>query len=286
MEILRTVHDLRRRVQAWRDEHYDVGLVPTMGALHAGHLSLLGLARTRADRVVTSIFVNPMQFAAHEDLGRYPRDEAGDAAKLEAAGCDLLFAPSAAEMYPQGFATKIIVEGVTAPLEGEARPGHFAGVATIVAKLFQQVQPDVAAFGEKDYQQFLVIRKLVRDLDIPVEILPGPTVREADGLALSSRNAYLSPAERAIASKLNAILREAVSALESGAKIFETESKTFDALLNAGFGPIDYVALRDANDLSALPSERVEREARLLVAAFLGKTRLIDNFAVRAARGM
>ncbi|HWA23396.1 MAG TPA: pantoate--beta-alanine ligase, partial [Caulobacterales bacterium] len=229
MEILRTVHDLRRRVQTWRDEHHDVGLVPTMGALHTGHLSLLGLAKTRADRVVTSVFVNPMQFAAHEDLGTYPRDEAGDAAKLEAAGCDLLFAPSAAEMYPQGFATKIIVEGVTAPLEGQARPGHFAGVATIVAKLFQQVQPDVAAFGEKDYQQLLVIRRLVRDLDFPVEILAGPIVREADGLALSSRNAYLSPAERAIAGKLNVILREAVSALESGAKIFETESKTFDA---------------------------------------------------------
>lgn len=286
MEILRTVHDLRRRVQAWRDEHHDVGLVPTMGALHAGHLSLVGIAKTRASRVVTSIFVNPTQFAAHEDLGKYPRDEAGDAAKLEDAGCDLLFAPSAAEMYPQGFATKVIIEGVTAPLEGEARPGHFAGVATIVAKLFQQVQPDVAAFGEKDYQQLLVIRKLVRDLDIPVEILAGPTVREADGLAMSSRNAYLTPAERAIAGKLSAIVREAVSALESGAKIFETESKTFDALLNAGFGPIDYVALRDAHDLSALPGERVEREARLLVAAFLGKTRLIDNFAVRAARGM
>jgi pantoate--beta-alanine ligase len=286
MEILRTVHDLRRRVQAWRDEHRDVGLVPTMGALHEGHLSLVDLAKNRADRVVTSIFVNPTQFAAHEDLGKYPRDEAGDAAKLEDAGCDLLFAPSAAEMYPQGFATKIVIGGVTAPLEGQARPGHFAGVATIVAKLFQQVQPDVAVFGEKDYQQLLVVRKLVCDLDFPVEILTGPTVREADGLALSSRNAYLSPAERAIAGKLNVILREAVSALESGAKIFETESKTFDALLSAGFGPIDYVALRDANDLSALPNVRVDREARLLAAAFLGKTRLIDNFAVRAARGM
>lgn len=284
MEIVRTVQDLRRRVGAWRDEHRDVGLVPTMGALHEGHLSLVGLAKTRADRIVASVFVNPTQFAAHEDLNKYPRDEAGDAAKLERAGCDLLFAPNVKEMYPDGFATAIVVEGVAAPLEGEARPGHFTGVATVVAKLFQQVQPDVAAFGEKDFQQLLVIRKLVRDLDIPVEILAGPTLREADGLALSSRNAYLSPAERAIAGKLNVIMQDAVTALARGAKIFETESKTFDALLNAGFGPIDYVALRDAADLSALPQETVDREARLLVAAFLGKTRLIDNFAVSGAR--
>jgi pantoate--beta-alanine ligase len=254
-----------------------------MGALHEGHLSLVHLARSRADKVVASVFVNPTQFAAHEDLGKYPRDETGDAAKLQAAGCDLLFAPGVEEMYPRGFATSITIEGVTAPLEGEARPGHFAGVATVVAKLFQQVQPDVAAFGEKDYQQLLVIRKLVRDLDMPVEILAGPTLREEDGLARSSRNAYLSPAERAIAGKLNVIMREAVAALEGGAKIFETESKAFDALLNAGFGPIDYVALRDAHDLSPLAGEKVDREARLLVAALLGKTRLIDNFAVRSA---
>lgn len=280
MEIVRTIPALRARIAAWRADHDEIGLVPTMGALHDGHLSLVDLARARANRVVASIFVNPTQFAAHEDLGKYPRDEAGDAAKLERAGCDLLFAPGAAEMYPAGFATKIVIEGVTAPLEGVARPGHFSGVATIVAKLFQQVQPDVAAFGEKDYQQLLLIRKLVRDLDMPIEIIAGATVREADGLALSSRNAYLSPAERAIATQLNVIMRAAVAELEAGAKIFETESKAFDALLGAGFGPIDYVALRDAHDLSELPADRVDRPARLLVAAFLGKTRLIDNFSV------
>jgi pantoate--beta-alanine ligase len=257
-----------------------------MGALHAGHLSLVALAGEHTERVIASIFVNPTQFAAHEDFGKYPRDEAGDVAKLESAGCDALYAPGVEEIYPAGFSTKIVIDGVTAPLEGEARPGHFAGVATIVAKLFAQVRPDVAVFGEKDYQQLLVVRKLVHDLNIPVEILAAATLREADGLAMSSRNTYLSPAERAVAGKLNVILRDAVAALESGAKIFETESKTFDALLTAGFGPIDYVALRDAHNLSALPHERVDREARLLVAAFLGKTRLIDNFAVRAARGM
>lgn len=280
MEILRTVHDLRGAISRWRHEGRTIGLVPTMGALHEGHLSLVRLAQTRCDRTVTSIFVNPTQFAPTEDLARYPRDEAGDAAKLASAGCDLIFAPTVDEMYPAGFNATITIGGVSAPLEGEARPGHFAGVATVVAKLLLQCRPDVAVFGEKDFQQLLVIRKLVHDLNIPVEIMPAPIVREADGLAMSSRNTYLSAEERAIAGKLNVILREAVAALEAGAKIFETESKAYDALLNAGFGPIDYVALRDARDLSELSGERVGREARLLVAARLGKTRLIDNFAV------
>jgi pantoate--beta-alanine ligase len=277
MQILRTVHDLRKQVSAWRHEGRTIAMVPTMGALHEGHLSLVQLANVHCERVFASIFVNPTQFAAHEDLSRYPRDEAGDAAKLAAAGCHLLFAPSVEEMYPAGFATTVTVEGVTAPLEGVARPGHFAGVATIVAKLLLQGRPDVAVFGEKDYQQLLLIKKLVHDLNIPVEIVAGATLREADGLAMSSRNAYLSPSERAAAAQLNVILRTAVAELEAGGKIFETESKAFDALLGAGFGPVDYVALRDARDLSALPGERVDRPARLLVAAFLGKTRLLDN---------
>jgi pantoate--beta-alanine ligase len=283
LDIVRSVHDLRAAVSRWRHEGLTIGFAPTMGAVHDGHLNLVRLAKDHCERAVASIFVNPTQFAPTDDLSRYPRDEAGDAAKLTAAGCDLLFAPTVDEMYPTGFDTTITVGAVSVPLEGVARPGHFAGVATIVAKLLLQCRPDVAVFGEKDYQQLLVIRKLVHDLNIPVEIIAGQTTREADGLALSSRNVYLSPEERAIAGKLNVILRDAVATLESGAKIFETESRAFDALLEAGFGPIDYVALRDARDLSELPGECVDRAARLLVAARLGKTRLIDNFAVRPA---
>jgi pantoate--beta-alanine ligase len=282
--ILRTVHDLRAEIALWRRAGMTIGLVPTMGALHEGHLSLVRLAKERAERVAASIFVNPKQFAAHEDLNLYPRDEAGDAAKLAAAGCDLIYAPDAAAMYPPGFSTAVTVGGVSAPLEGESRPHFFGGVATIVTKLLMQALPDLAAFGEKDYQQLLVIRKLAHDLNIPVQIVAGPTVREADGLAMSSRNAYLSPPERAVAGKLNVVLREAVAALEAGGKIFETESKAYDTLLGIGFGPIDYVAVRDANDLTPLATERLEKPARLLAAAWLGKTRLIDNFPIRPRR--
>jgi pantoate--beta-alanine ligase len=283
LDIVRSVHDLRAVVSRWRHDGLTIGFAPTMGYVHEGHLNLVRLAKTHCERAVASIFVNPTQFAPNEDFSRYPRDEAGDAAKLTAAGCDLLFAPTVEEMYPTGFDTTISVSGVSEPLEGQARPGHFAGVATIVAKLLLQCRPDVAVFGEKDYQQLQVIRKLVHDLNIPVEIIAGPTTREPDGLALSSRNVYLSPAERAIAGKLNVILRDAVAALEGGAKIFAVETKAYSDLQTIGFGPIDYVALRDARDLSKLPGETVDRPARLLTAARLGKTRLIDNFAVRAA---
>jgi pantoate--beta-alanine ligase len=281
MEILRTVHDLRQAVSKWRHPARTIGLVPTMGALHDGHLSLVRLAGEHCERVIATLFVNPTQFAAHEDLSRYPRDEAGDAAKLESAGCHLLFAPDANEMYPAGFATTIQIGGVTAPLEGVARPGHFGGVTTVVAKLLLQARPDVAVFGEKDYQQLLVIKKLVHDLNIPVEIVAGATLREADGLAMSSRNAYLSASERATAAKLSAVLRDAVTALQAGAPIAAEAAQAAEALRVAGFGPIDYVAVRDAHDLSALPGPNVDRPARILAAAKLGATRLIDNFAIK-----
>jgi pantoate--beta-alanine ligase len=251
-----------------------------MGALHEGHLSLVRLARQHSARVIATLFVNPKQFAAHEDLSRYPRDEAGDAQKLAAAGCDLLFAPEAATMYPPDFATSVTVAGVSEPLEGEIRPHFFGGVATVVTKLLMLAPADVAVFGEKDYQQLLVVRRLVRDLEIPVEIVAGETVREADGLAMSSRNFYLTPAERAVAGRLNVVLREAVRELKAGKEIASGEAAASQRLASAGFAPIDYVAVRDAGDLSPLPNATVDRPARLLAAAWVGQTRLIDNFAV------
>src|SRR5262245_48206292 len=197
LPIVRTVAELRARVDGWRRDGERVGFVPTMGALHEGHLSLVRLARRHATRAVASVFVNPTQFGPNEDFERYPRNEAQDAGLLAGAGCDLLFAPTVTEMYPQGFGTTVTVAGVSEPLDGAARPGHFAGVATVVTKLLMQCGPDLAVFGEKDFQQLQVIRRLVRDLDIPVEIVGAPTERASDGLALSSRNAYLTPAERA-----------------------------------------------------------------------------------------
>jgi pantoate--beta-alanine ligase len=280
MDIQRTVAGLRGVVSDWRRQGLTVALVPTMGALHEGHLSLVRLARAPADRVLVSIFVNPRQFAAHEDLGAYPRREAGDAEVLAAEGCDLLFAPPPSEVYPDGFATEVRVSGVTADLEGAARPHFFGGVVTVVTKLLLQALPDIAVFGEKDYQQLLTVRRLVRDLDIPVEILAGPTVREPDGLALSSRNAYLSQPERDIAVRLSQTLQRAAESLSAGETIAAAQSHAQWALADAGFGPIDYVAVRDARDLKALPGPGVDRPARILAAAWLGKTRLIDNFPV------
>ena len=211
LPVARTVADLRRTVAGWRREGLAVGFVPTMGALHEGHVSLVRLALSRTDRVVASVFVNPTQFGPNEDLAAYPRDEAGDAARLADAGCHLLFAPSVAEMYPPGAATVVTVSGVSEPLDGQARPGHFAGVATVVAKLLNQVRPDVAVFGEKDYQQLQVIRRMAADLDLGVEILGGPTARAEDGLALSSRNAYLSGQERAAAVALPTAMKAAAA---------------------------------------------------------------------------
>jgi pantoate--beta-alanine ligase len=251
-----------------------------MGALHEGHLSLVALARTRADRVVTSIFVNPTQFAPHEDFDAYPRDEAQDAARLASGQCDLLYAPSVTEMYAQGFATTVTVAGVSEPLDGAARPGHFAGVATVVAKLLLQCGPDLAVFGEKDYQQLQVIKRLVADLDIPVEIVGAPTSRMQDGLARSSRNAYLSETERQVAGELNKVLAEAVRRIKAGDAVEAVEAASVAALERAGFNRIDYVEVRAADDLARLGPGPVDRPARILAAAIIGRTRLIDNMAV------
>jgi pantoate--beta-alanine ligase len=278
LSAARNPEALRAAVRAWRGGGRRIGFVPTMGALHEGHLSLVRAAKTQCDRVIASVFVNPKQFAPHEDFERYPRNEAADAAMLAEAGCDLLFAPEHTAMYPPGFGTAVIVSGVSTPLEGEMRPHFFGGVATVVAKLLIQCLPDAAYFGEKDYQQVLVIRRLARDLDIPVEVVGCPTVREADGLAMSSRNAYLSAPERAIAGKLNVVLKQAIAALRAGAPLPETEAKAKQALIEAGFGVVDYVALRDAETLQ--PITDLARPARILAAAWLGKTRLIDNMAV------
>lgn len=259
-----------------------MALVPTMGALHDGHMTLVRAARARAEHVVASIFVNPRQFGANEDLAAYPRQEAQDAALLEAEGTAILWAPPVAEMYPAGFATNISVSGVSEGLCGAARPGHFDGVATVVTKLFNQVRPDVALFGEKDYQQLAVIRRFVADLDQPVEIVGVPTARAEDGLALSSRNAYLSADDRARAAELPRAMRQGVARLEAGEDAEAVLGGIRVALMQAGFGPIDYVELCDAHSLAPLPG--LSGPARLLVAARLGKTRLIDNFPVNPPR--
>jgi pantoate--beta-alanine ligase len=281
LPIHRDPKSLRAVIAKWRANGEAVGFAPTMGALHEGHLALVRRLKARCPRVIASVFINPRQFASHEDLSRYPRDEAGDAAKLASAGCDVLYAPDGAAMYPDGFSTTITVAGVSAELEGAHRPQMFSGVATVVAKLLAQVGPDLAAFGEKDYQQLLVVRRLVRDLDMPVDILAGPTVRDADGLALSSRNAYLSPAERAAAPALFAALQACARTLEAGGEPTAAIAKATAALKAAGFGPIDYLALRDADTLAAVT--HLDRPARLLAAAWLGPTRLIDNVPVSPA---
>ncbi|MDQ2104484.1 pantoate--beta-alanine ligase [Azospirillum isscasi] len=278
LPVVRSVDDLRAQVSSWHREGKTVALVPTMGALHDGHLALVRRARELADRVVASVFVNPTQFAPHEDFDRYPRDEAGDSRKLASAGCDLLYAPTVRAMYPEGFATAISVGGPAEGLCGTFRPQMFGGVALVVTKLFLQAQPDVAVFGEKDYQQLMVIRRFARDLDIPVRVEGLPTVREADGLAMSSRNAYLSADERARAPELNRALLDAAAALAGGAEAAAVLEAVRARVSAAGFGSIDYVELRDAGTLE--PVSRAERPARLLAAAWMGKARLIDNVPV------
>lgn len=279
--IVRTVADLRAQVAAWKVAGDQVALIPTMGALHEGHLTLVELGRTKAQRTVASVFVNPRQFAPHEDFDAYPRGEAADAEKLASVGCDLMFAPSAGEMYAPGFSTAINVSGVSEPLEGAARPQFFGGVATVVAKLLIQCQADYAVFGEKDYQQLQVIKRLVQDLDLPVEIVSAPTARAEDGLALSSRNAYLSADERRIAAALPQALRAAAGAVAAGGRIDEAEAAGKAALASAGFGQIDYLEVREASNLSRLgPGPIRDADGRILVAAWLGKTRLIDNMAI------
>ncbi|HWL47782.1 MAG TPA: pantoate--beta-alanine ligase [Sphingomonadaceae bacterium] len=278
MQIVRDLVALRDAVAALRAEGDAIALVPTMGALHAGHMALIEEGKARAGAVVASIFVNPTQFGPNEDLDAYPRREASDARMLEHAGCRLLWAPAVEEMYPEGFATSIRVGGLAERLDGESRPGHFDAVATVVAKLFHQVRPDLALFGEKDYQQLAVIRRLVRDLDIAIEIVGVPTQRDDDGLALSSRNAYLTEEERAAARALPRALGEAAAALARGEPVGKTLALARRRLAEAGFDPIDYVALCDAHTLR--PVTRLSGEARLLAAARMGRARLIDNLPV------
>lgn len=278
--IARSVAALRLRIGDWRAQGASVALVPTMGALHDGHGSLVDAARRVADRVVVSIFVNPTQFGPGEDFTAYPRDEARDAGFLDDRGADLLFAPTVAEMYPDGFATKVHVDGVTQGLCGDCRPGHFDGVATVVTKLLAQVRPDVALFGEKDYQQLCVIRHLVRDLDLGAEVIGVPTLREADGLAISSRNAYLSAQERRAAPALNAAITAAAAGIRGGGDIVRALADAERAILEAGFRAVDYVACVDGETLAPLAAFDAARPARVLVAAHLGRARLIDNVAV------
>ena len=280
LPVARTVAALRETVSGWRRQGFTVGFVPTMGALHEGHLTLVREAGQRADRIVASVFVNPTQFAAHEDLGTYPRQEARDAELLGGAGCHLLFAPSVDEMYPAGATTTISVGGPAEGLEGEFRPQMFGGVALVVAKLLNQVQADLAVFGEKDWQQLMVVRRLVRDLDIPTEVVGSPTMRDGHGLALSSRNAHLSEAELEIARRLNGVLAEAGALAMARRPLAAVERDAHAALLKAGFERIDYVAIRRAYDLAPFRNGVVDAPGRILAAAWLGRTRLIDNMAV------
>ena len=280
MQIFRDIPALRSAVEMLKRDGR-VALVPTMGALHDGHIALVEEARRHADHVVVSIFVNPRQFGPNEDLDAYPRREAKDAQMLQAAGVALLWAPPVEVMYPDGHATNISLSGVTEGLDGAARPGHFDGVATVVTKLFNQVQPNVALFGEKDYQQLAVVRRMVRDLDLPVEIVGVPTQRAEDGLALSSRNAYLSEDERHNALALPRALGEAARQMEKGAAVDAAIARAIAMLAAHGFDPVDYVSLCDAQTLE--PMAVLDRPARLLGAARLGRTRLIDNIAVNPA---
>ncbi len=283
IETVRTAAALRQRIAAWRSAGQRVGLVPTMGGIHDGHLALVRAAKDGCDRVGATLFVNPKQFGPSEDFAAYPRDEATDARLLSQAGVELLFAPGMEEMYPQGFATRVSVSGVTEGLCGAHRPGFFDGVATAVCKLFIQALPDAAYFGEKDYQQLVMVRRMVADLAIPVDIVPVATVREADGLALSSRNHYLTDSERQNAATLYRVLSAIATGLEGGSgAVADLVVWGLGELEGAGFGPIDYLEVRDADTLQ--PVEVVKTPARVLAAAWLGKARLIDNVAVRPAR--
>jgi pantoate--beta-alanine ligase len=277
--IVHSKAQLRETVAGWRRSDEVIALVPTMGALHEGHLALVRTAREHAARVVVSIFVNPAQFAPHEDFGRYPRTLQEDAGKLSGEGVDLIYAPTAEDMYPQGFATRVAPDGGPAlGLESDARPHFFGGVATVVSKLFLQVRPDLAVFGEKDWQQLQVVRQMVRDLDIDIGIVAGRTVREADGLALSSRNAYLSAEDRAAAPALHRALSEAASLIGGGAPLAATLVRARQAVERAGF-EVDYLEGRHAETLTAIEGPH-HGPVRLLVAARIGGTRLIDNVPV------
>jgi pantoate--beta-alanine ligase len=278
VQIIRHLDLLRDRTRLIRSSGGTIALVPTMGALHAGHMALVNLATQQADHVIVSIFVNPKQFGPNEDLDKYPRREQADATLLAEAGVSVLWMPTVDQVYPDGFATNVSVAKLGDGLCSATRPGHFDGVATIVAKLFNQVRPDVAIFGEKDWQQLAIIRRMALDLDLGVQVIALPTQREADGLALSSRNAYLTKAERASAVAIPRSLQAAATDLAQGGLITPSLETVRLNLLDAGFSNIDYVALVDAATLD--PLERLDREARLMVAARIGTTRLIDNIAV------
>lgn len=276
--IVKTVNELREITAEWRRDGEASALVPTMGALHEGHLSLVDLALEHADRAVVSIFVNPRQFAPNEDFDTYPRDHAGDLAKLDDREADLVYVPDAQEVYPPGFSTTVNVEAISEGLCGASRPHFFGGVATVVAKLLIQAQCDYAVFGEKDYQQLLVIRRMARDLNIPTEILGAPIVREDDGLAMSSRNQNLNRQDREMAPHLYAVLENTADDLRSGAKVLPTLEQGVQVLTQAGFD-VDYLELRDSRTLEPLTSFEAT-SARLFAGAYLGKTRLIDNIEV------
>jgi pantoate--beta-alanine ligase len=277
--VLRTLPALHRAVAHLRQTHQTIALVPTMGALHQGHLALVRLARRRARQVIVSIFVNPAQFAPTEDLASYPRNLDADLAALAGSGVDLAWVPSTQTMYPAGFATRIVPGGpASVELEDKFRPHFFAGVATVVAKLFLQCRPDIAIFGEKDYQQLKVITTLAHDLDLPIKILGAPIVRESDGLAMSSRNAYLSASERAVAPTLHRVLTDCADQIARGAELGRVIEQGRAAIERAGF-VLDYLEARKADSLRPIASAQ-DRPVRLLVAARLGRTRLIDNVAV------
>jgi pantoate--beta-alanine ligase len=281
METVTTIAAVRERVRAWRAAGQRVAFVPTMGNLHAGHISLIELARQRGDRFVASIFVNPMQFGPNEDYAHYPRTPTADERMLAEAGCDLMFMPDVAEIYPRGIEhdTRVTVPEISGLLDGEYRPGHFDGVTTIVAKLFNIVAPDLAVFGEKDFQQLTLIRRMVADLCVPIEIVGAPTVREKDGLAMSSRNQYLTADERAVAPRLYEALSRVASRIESGDGDFAAlEKGEVEGLKTYGFRP-DYLTVRDAKTL--MPASADSKHIVVLVAARLGKARLIDNLQVR-----
>lgn len=279
LRIIRTIHPLRSAVARWRGTGGKIALVPTMGALHEGHLALVRQARRRAGRVVVSIFVNPAQFAPHEDLATYPRTFDADVAALAQAGVDLVWAPSVSTMYPKDYSTRLLPEGpATVGLEDRFRPHFFSGVATVVAKLLTQCTPDLAMFGEKDYQQLQVITRMAKDLDLPVKIVPVPTVREKDGLALSSRNAYLSATERAAAPTLYRVLKDTAARIARGELLAQVLDEGGAAIERAGFA-LDYLEARRADTLEPIESAK-DAPIRLLVAARIGKTRLIDNIAV------
>lgn len=276
---IRTRAELAALTSAKRQSGQSIGFVPTMGALHEGHLSLVRIAKQKCDFVVTSIFVNPTQFAPGEDLETYPRTESDDLEKLAAIGCHAVYLPSVAEMYPDGSVTNVRVEELSDLLDGQHRPHFFYGVATVVARLLIHVQPDVAVFGEKDYQQLQIIRRMVRDLGFPIEILGGATFRDPDGLAQSSRNTYLSPKEREQASAISSVLHRAACRLENGGPLEEVLREAKAYLAATGFEEIDYVSAVDPNTLKDLTSDMIRPgfEGRLLAAAWLGRTRLIDN---------